>query len=279
MTRREAFAVDGPVALTIRAPAGTVDVEAAEGLAEASVELEPRDEDGARAVAEAVVELRRGGGRPELVVDIQHGIRFGGRRGLRVTIAVGKGPELRIRLRVPARSSLDIATEAADVVARGTFDGADVRTASGDVRLEAVDGNATVKSVSGDVSLGGVSGEADVNSISGDAVIGSVQGAGKIHSVSGDIEVREAAASLKVKTISGDARIGSVVQGSVEMQSVSGDLTLGLHPGSRLWVDARSTSGRTRSDLPLSDAPASEDRPLVELRAKSVSGNISVVRA
>lgn len=279
MTRREAFTVDGPVALTIRAPAGTVEVEAADDVAEATVELEPRDEESAKAAAETVVELRQSGGRPELVVDVQHGIRFGGRRGPRVTIVFGKGPSLRIRVRVPTGSSLDIATEAADVHARGTFDGADVRTAAGDVRLETVRGDATVKSVSGDISLTSVSGEADVNSISGDAVIGSVQGAAKVHSVSGDIDVREAAASLNVKTISGDARIGSAVQGSVEMQSVSGDLTLGLRSGSRLWVDARSTSGKTRSDLPLSDAPSSEERPLVELRAKSVSGDIHIVPA
>jgi len=74
-------------------------------------------------------------------------------------------------------------------------------------------------------------------------------------------------------------RISSAKEGSFEMQSVSGDLTLGLRSGSRLWVDARSTSGKTKSELDISDAPASEDRPLVELRAKSVSGDITVVRA
>lgn len=279
MTRHEAFTVDGPVALVVRAPAGTVEVEAAPGVTEAAVDLEPGDEASAKAVAEAVVELRQGGGRPELLVDVQHGFRMGGRRGPKLTIVLGRGPSLGIRLRVPEGSSLDVATEASDVTANGTFDAADVRTASGDVRVETVDGDATVKSVSGDVSLRSVAGDADVNSVSGDARIGAVQGAAKVHSVSGSIEVGEASASLRVKTISGDARIGSAKEGSVEMQSVSGDLTLGLRTGSRLWVDARSTSGKTKSDLDLSDTPGSNDRPLVELRAKSVSGDIHIVSA
>ena len=279
MTRTEAFGVDGPVALVVRAPAGTVEVEAVDDLTEATVELEAADEGSARVVEEAVVELRQSGGRSELVVDVQYGFRVGAKRGLRLTISLGKGPVIAMRIRIPSHSSLDIATEASDVAATGSFDRAEVRTASGDIRLDTVEGNAIVKAVSGDVDVTRVGGEAHVNSVSGDAIIGSVSGQGDVHSVSGDVVVREAESSLKVKTISGDAKIGSAAKGEVEMQSVSGDLTLGLRQGSRLWVDARSTSGKTSSELTLSDQPASENGPLVEFRAKSVSGDIRVVRA
>jgi hypothetical protein len=279
VTRRESFAVDGPVALVVRAPAGTVEVEAADGVTEATVSLEPADDGSAKAVEDTVVELRRGGGRPELVVDVQHGFRVGGKRGPRLSIVVGRGPSIAIRIRVPSGSSLDAATEASDVIGTGSFDRAEVRTASGDVRLDTIEGNATIKAVSGDVSVDRIAGEASVNSVSGDAVIGALGGPADVHSVSGDVEVRQADTSLKVKTISGDARIGSAKEGSVEMQSVSGDLTLGLRSGSRLWVDARSTSGKTRSDLDISSVPTSEERPLVELRAKSVSCDIVIVSA
>ena len=279
MSRLEAFAVEGAVDLTVRTPGGSVTVEAADDVAEATVELEPRDDAARTAVEEAVVELRRSGTRAELFVSVEHGFRVGGRRGPRLTISVGKGPKLGVRIRVPSGSSLDVATESADVTATGSYDRADVRSASGDVRLEAVEGEATLKSVSGDVSVERVAGKASVNSVSGDAVIGTIGGPADVHSVSGDVDVREAEASAKVKTISGDVRISSAKEGSFEMQSVSGDLTLGLRSGSRLWVDARSTSGKTKSELDISDAPASEDRPLVELRAKSVSGDITVVRA
>ena len=252
--RREAFPVDGPVKLVVRAPAGAVEIEAAD-VSEVTVELESQSDSGQKAVAEATVELRSGSMRPELLVDIHHGLRFGGRRGPRVSIVVGKGPSIKVFARVPAGSSVEVVTDGADVKGTGVFDRADVKSTAGDVRLDEIEGEASVKSVSGDVALGVVGGEASVNCISGDATIERVSGPASVHSVSGDIEIREGASSLHIKTISGDVRVGSAAEGAVTMQSVSGDLTLGLRAGSKLWVDARSTSGTTTSELALGDAP------------------------
>lgn len=276
--RHESFTVDGPVKVVVRAPAGLVEVETAD-VSEATVELQPKDAGSQNAIDDAIVELRPGGRRPELVIDVVHGLRVGGRRGPRLSIIIGRGPSLRIPIRVPHGSSLDIATESADITGSGTFESVDVRSASGDVRLDVVEGEASVKSVSGDVAIDSVGGEATVNSVSGDVLVGTIARSGSLHSVSGDIEVRESLSSLNLKTISGDARVGCVSEGEVTMQSVSGDLTLGLRSGSKLWVDARSTSGKTTSDLPLGDEPPANGGPLVEFRAKSLSGDIRIVRA
>jgi hypothetical protein len=277
--RREAFPVEGPVALVVRAPAGTVEIEAAD-VSEATVELEAERESAEAAIEAAVVELRPGGSRPELLVDIQYGFRIGGSRGLRLSIQIGSGPSVRARIKVPAGSSIELASEAADVKATGRLDRADVKTAAGDVRLEEVEGDVRVKCVSGDVTLGTIAGDAHVNSVSGDADIGRVGGNAILQSVSGDIELREAEDSVQAKTISGDVRIGAAIKGSVALQSVSGDLVMGLRTGSKLWVNARSTSGKTTSELEVRDEPpASKDGPLVELQAKSVSGDIRIVRA
>ena len=278
--RHESFTVDGPVKLVVRAPAGTVEVETAD-VSEATIELQPKDAGSQKAVDEAIVELRPGGRRPELVVDVVHGLRIGGRRGPKLSIIVGRGPSLRIPIRVPHGSSLDIATESADVTGSGRFDDVDVRSASGDVRLEVVEGRGERQvRLRRRRSSTRSSGRRSVNSVSGDMIVGSIASTGSLHTVSGDIEVRESLSSLHLKTISGDARVGSATEGEVTMQSVSGDLTLGLRSGSKLWVDARSTSGKTTSELQLGDEPpADKDGPLVELRAKSVSGDIRVVRA
>ncbi len=276
--RRETFPVQGPVALVVRAPAGAVEIEAAE-VSEATVELEALRDGAESAVESATVELRGGSEHPELLIDIQHGLRFGGRRGPKVSIILGRGPSVRVGVRVPVGSSVEVVTDAADVNGKGMFQRADVKSATGDVRFDEIEGDARVKCVSGDVTIGSVGGEATVNSVSGDATIGRVAGQAFLHSVSGDIELREGAASIQAKTISGDVRIGSAAQGEVALQSVSGDLTLGLRSGSKLWVDARSTSGDTTSELELGDKPPSNGGPLVELSAKSVSGDIRVVRA
>jgi DUF4097 and DUF4098 domain-containing protein YvlB len=226
-----------------------------------------------------VIEIRPGSGRPELLVDIQHGFRVGGRRGPRLSIVFSNGPSVRATIRVPAGSSVEVASEAADITGTGRFDRAEVKTAAGDVRLDDVEGDAQVKCVSGDVTLGTIGGEANVNSVSGDATVGKVGGNANFHSVSGDIELREAESSVQAKTISGDVRIGSVVKGNMALQSVSGDLTLGLRSGSKLFVNARSTSGKTTSELEVSDVPPANGGPLVELQAKSVSGDIRIHRA
>jgi hypothetical protein len=277
--RREAFPVEGPVSLVVRAPAGAVEIEAAD-VSEATVELMAERENAEGAVQDAVIELRPGSDRPELLVDIQHGFRLGGRRGgPRISITFGGGPSVRAAIRVPAGSSVEVNSEAADVTGAGRFDRAEVKSAAGDVRLDEVEGDAQVKCVAGDVTLGTIGGAVNVNSISGDANVGKVVGPAVFQTVSGDIELREAESSVQAKTISGDVRIRAVVKGAVALQSVSGDLTVGLRSGSKLFVNARSTSGKTTSELEVRDEPPANGGPLVELQAKSVSGDIRIVRA
>jgi hypothetical protein len=276
--RRETFAVSGPVAVVVRAPAGTVEIEAAD-TSEAVVELMAEREGGEGALEAAVIELRPGSDRPELLVDVKHGLRLGSKRGLSLSIVFGSGPSVRAKIRVPSGSSVDVESDAADVTGTGRFDRAEVRTAAGDVRLDEVEGDVRVKCVAGDVTLGSIGGEANINSVSGDATIGRVGGNAMLHSVSGDIELRESEGSINAKTISGDVRIGSARKGAVALQSVSGDLTMGLSSGSKLFVNARSTSGKTSSELEVSDERPVSDGPLVELQAKSVSGDIRIHRA
>ena len=109
--------------------------------------------------------------------------------------------------------------------------------------------------------------------------IREVGGSLEVNSASGDVMVREAASSVSVNTASGDQTVGSVSQGKVNLKSASGDLKIGIREGSTLWVDARSRSGEVRSELPVSDLPPEGDAPHVELRANSMSGDITVVRA
>jgi hypothetical protein len=67
----------------------------------------------------------------------------------------------------------------------------------------------------------------------------------------------------------------------VKVHSASGDIEVGIAKGSRLWVDAQSLSGETSSELELGTGEPVEgdEGPLVELRAQTMSGDISVRRA
>ena len=82
-----------------------------------------------------------------------------------------------------------------------------------------------------------------------------------------------------MNTASGDQELGSVTAGKVTLKSASGDVRVGIRQGSNLWVDARSRSGDVRSELEVTEDPPADDAPVVELRANTMSGDITVARA
>ena len=93
-----------------------------------------------------------------------------------------------------------------------------------------------------------------------------------------DIWIDEANASLKVQTASGDVEVKSVREGDVVLQTASGDIEVGIKQGSKLWIDAKSMSGETSSELEIGDAPTDGEGPTVEVRATAMSGDIRVKR-
>ncbi len=100
-----------------------------------------------------------------------------------------------------------------------------------------------------------------------------------MRSASGDVSIDEAEASLKIQTASGDLEARSVREGDVVLQTASGDIEVGVKQGSKLWIDARSMSGDTSTDLEVSDTPSEGDGPLVEISATAMSGDIAIRRA
>jgi hypothetical protein len=80
--------------------------------------------------------------------------------------------------------------------------------------------------------------------------------------------------------VSGDVRLESVRVGSVSVQSVSGDVEVGVEAGTNLDVDAGSVSGDLTSEVPLGSEPgAGGDGPSLVVRGKTVSGDFRVFRA
>ena len=123
-----------------------------------------------------------------------------------------------------------------------------------------------------------IAGQAGINTASGDVELRRV-GSAKVNSASGDVRIEDSG-PVDANTASGDIRLRSVASGEVRLHSASGDLDVGIAKGSRLWVDAQSLSGDTSSELELEAAPSGDDDgPLVELRAQTMSGDISVRRA
>jgi DUF4097 and DUF4098 domain-containing protein YvlB len=262
--RRETFETPGPLALNVRVPTGDVDLETVAGT-ETVVEISANEE----LEEEARIELHPKRDGHELMVVIEK--KSGFFRSFR--------EDVRVRISSPPGADVDLSTASADVEARGDYGGAKVNTASGDIRFEHIAGDAQVNSASGDVNLDQIDGGLTVNTASGDVEIRRIQGDAKVRAASGDISIEEADAALKVQTASGDVEVESVREGEVTLQTASGDIEVGIKQGSKLWIDARSMSGETTSELELGDAPADGEGPLVEVRATAMSGDIKVKRA
>jgi DUF4097 and DUF4098 domain-containing protein YvlB len=285
--RTETFQTPRALRLDIRLGAGQVELETIESQ-ETTVLLEPlRDNDASRAAIEnARVELRERGDGHDLVIDVRD-------RGR----GIFRNADVRVYVTCPEGTSVESKSGSADVEGRGRFGSvevetgsgevefgdiggtADISAASGDVQLGMVDGDARVNTASGDVLVRAIGGDAKVNSASGDVIVRQVAGELTVNSASGDVLVREASSGVSVNTASGDQEIGRVSVGKVNLKSASGDLKVGIAEGSTLWVDARSRSGEVTSELPVSELPPDGDGPSVELRANTMSGDITVARA
>jgi DUF4097 and DUF4098 domain-containing protein YvlB len=252
MTEDQQFAVDGPVLVEVRVASGDVSISTADVDA-ARVSLS-----GPQKVLDATTVTLRG-----RTLSIKQAKDRGlmallGAADIRGFMEGG----LEIEIVVPHGSSADLASAAGDAHLLGEFVELTTKSASGDldVRGEVV-GDVTAKGVSGDVQLQHVGGDVRAQTVSGDVVVAAVDG------------------SANVTTVSGDVTLRSLQAGSVHVQTVSGDVALGIARGICVDVDASSASGDMSSDVPLSGEPVNGDGSMVVIRARTVSGDVHIMRA
>jgi DUF4097 and DUF4098 domain-containing protein YvlB len=280
--RTETFHTPGAVRLNLELPSGAVEIETSD-TEDTRVELEAlsENEQVREMVESARIEAVRRGDGHEVVVEVRtrHGVWISFSKGPDIRIGT---PEMRLRISCPMGAELEVRTKSADLDARGDFGAADIKTASGDVKIEHAT-DTQVKTASGDVHFETVDGYLDVKTVSGDLYAASVARDANIQLVSGDAYIGDAGGSISANTVSGDQRFEAVVQGRLELRSVSGDIGVGIRRGSRVFIDANTVSGSTSSEFDLSDAPQqvapSTDSPLVEMYAKTVSGDVRIERA
>jgi hypothetical protein len=268
----KAFDVEGPAEIDLRLASGDIEVDPTlDGRIE--LELIAHDEESQRFVDEARVELHDHHGRPQLVVDVPHK-----RSGFSFSLVFGR-TGITCRVRCPRGSLLSVRSKSADVRVGGTIGGLNIATASGDVQAFVVEDGVNVKSASGDVRVREIGGGVNVQTASGDIELDIVRGATTVESASGDVTIGEAYDNVSANTVSGDQDHGAVMRGRIGVTSVSGDVRIGVRRGSKVYLDCNSVSGETSSELELTTEAPAGDGPLVEIRAKTVSGDIKITRA
>lgn len=234
--------------------------------------------EGEEYLAKTVFEVRG----DELVVETP---QQGGRRT----------PGLRLRIETPAPLDLRAGTGSADVHVDVPLGEARISTGSGDIELDRVEGRLDAKTGSGDIQVEAVGGAVSLATGSGDISLRTHDQAAVCSTGSGDVRVNEAVGPLKVKvgsgdiTVdrvrnhsvatsgSGDVRFESAEGPSVQAESARGDVHIGVPAGTPTYLDLKTVTGDIRCDLEPSEKPA-EGEPSLALRARTVTGDITVVR-
>jgi DUF4097 and DUF4098 domain-containing protein YvlB len=262
------FETPGTVRLKISIAAGDVHIETAD-RSTTEVELHALNRAAEEAIGELTVRCDEQVGVWTVVVEEP-------KRGFLSSLF--DKAEIGVRVRCPRDVDVDLQTGSADVRVLGDVSSAIAKSGSGDLEFDDVRGGLEASSASGDVSVEKVGGDCAVKTASGDIRVMSVAGELVANLVSGDLEVERAEGPVTAQSVSGDQRIAEITAGDVRLQSVSGDIYVGVRPGLRLYIDATSVSGDMSSSLDAADGPPA-DGPLVELRAKTVSGDVQIARA
>ena len=266
------FETPGSVSLQVKLPSGRVLVTTADEP-RTTVEVVAVGRRGQDAIDEIEVTLDERLGRYAVKVEQKDRFRWG-------PIQITWGGDFECRIVCPPGTDLDLAGGSTDLRSDGELGEVSVRTASGDIRLESVRGNLQVKTASGDISVDTIASQASLVTVSGDLGVERVDASLTARAVSGDVTIGGISGPLALSTTSGDVDIKSVAGGDVRVQTVSGDVRVGIAPGTRTWIDAASVSGRLESELGLDQEPAGEtDEAVIPVHVKTVSGDVSIVRA
>jgi hypothetical protein len=185
---------------------------------------------------------------------------------------------LAITVRAPAGSNIELSAGSADVDVTGPAGEVKLDTGSGNVALDRADGPAEIHSGSGALRLGPMLGGLRARSGSGEIEVSSIGGTTTLVTSSGDVWLGAVQSDVQARTGSGDLTVADAASGQVELVTGSGEIRVGIRPGTAAMVDLKSGSGQARSELRLSDAPPA-NAPKLEVRGRTGSGNAVVTAA
>lgn len=275
------FDTPEPISVTIDRIVGDVWIVATDRT-DTTVEVRPRNKSkqaDAKAAENAQVEYV--GGR--LVV-----------RGPKLHTIIGRVPSINVTVELPSGSTVSGDSDMGDFSSEGRLGDCTFKSAMGHIRLGDV-GSLHAITAMGDVTVGRVAGDASIDTGSGEVRIGRIGGSGQVKNsngantigeVAGDLVVRAAngsvfvdrpQASVTVKTANGHIRVGEATSGEVELETASGEISVGIRKGTAAWLDVSTKYGTVHNVLEPAEGPAQSDST-VEVRARTSHGDIVISR-
>jgi hypothetical protein len=228
----------------------------------------------------------------------------------------------RVEVQVPHNYNIDIRTSGGDITvgqlqgdARGKTSGGDIRlteltgpvdmsTSGGDVRAEQVEGNTRLNTSGGDIEVARINGDLDAKTSGGYIHLDDVVGKVLARTSSGNVIARGIRGDSELKTSGGDIRatidgkIGAHTSGGdvtaelvganrgISVSSSGGDLTVRVPKGTAGELNAASSGGSVRAEIPVTTSETGEHKLTGTLNgggnpiyARTSGGSIKVVAA
>lgn len=160
----------------------------------------------------------------------------------------GSVEDTELRLQVPAGVTLQL------------------EAVSADIRVSGVRGPIAASSVSGDVQMDVTSQHVTASTVSGNLKLRAPSAQTRLASISGDLEASGGVGTLSAETVSGELQISGGPYREVKIESVSGDLSLGLSLEEGATLSAETLSGDIEVRLPT--------LPNAKLTMKTFSGDL-----
>ncbi len=182
-------------------------------------------------------------------------------------------------IKVPASAALDLSAVSANIDVTGLRGSAliEAESVSGEVSVRAAAERIELSSVSGDVSFEGEAGRADMETVSGDLRATGVSGDVSVETVSGSAIVRGGVVTeFEAAAVSGDIDFdGALVAGGrMDVESMSGDVSITLPAGTGARVTSETFSGSLRNDFGIK--VEDEDGPGSTMNGKFGSGEATI---
>lgn len=160
----------------------------------------------------------------------------------------GDAGSVRLEVKVPRESQLDVSAVNADITSRGVAGTQRLHTVSGDIDAELGSGNDEVNSVSGTVDLhgSGQDGTLHAASVSGDLRVTNVAGELEARTVNGTLTAQLSPARLvRLNTTSGDIDLNATLAsgGTIETETVSGHQNIEASAPGGYSYDVKTFSG------------------------------------
>ncbi len=280
------FETPQPIAVTVEVFLGHVEVIASDRT-DTVVEVRPSDaakKEDVRAAQETEVDLAAG----HLTVKGPTGWK------MYTLPRAWRTPSVDVTIELPAGSRLHGTAHMCRFLVTGELGQCELKTSIGDLQLDKAGplelqtgGNITVDQVvsrakittsTGIVRIREIDGSAVVKNANGDTTIREVAGDLQVNAANGNITVECPRGSVTAKTANGNIRIGDASRGTLRLETSTGELDVGIHPGSAAYLDVSTKIGTLQNQMEPAGQPAQSEET-VHVYARNSIGNIIIRHA